>query len=332
MNELRKDSNDSPIDFVVTWVDGSDKEWQNKRAEYEGCDGDKSIIRFRDLGIFRYWFRGVEQYTPWVHKVYLVTNGQIPSWLNLKNRKLQLITHEQIISSEHLPTFSSHPIELNIHKIPGLSDKFVYFNDDTFIINPMLKSDFFHGELPCDYAVLSPLIPCEDIENIALNDLKYINMKFSIHKCIRRNMNKWFSFKYDVGVLRNLLFMLWPAFIGFRGQHMPNAYLKKTFYDVWNEFGDILTDTCSHRFRDIRDVNHWIMQYWQICSGEFYPYKKKGLYIDLDCYKSLMNIFKCKKYKMLCLNDMDVDNYAEAKQYAYNAFANKFPSKSSFEI
>ena len=79
-----------PIDFVVTWVDGADPKWLKKRNIFEdGNMDDKSETRFRDYNLFNYWFRAVEKYAPWVNKIYLVTDNQIPEWLNVDHRKRQ---------------------------------------------------------------------------------------------------------------------------------------------------------------------------------------------------------------------------------------------------
>ena len=122
------------IDFVVTWVDGGDPIWQAKKAKYSGAvDTSKnsmnSVKAYRDWGTFKYWFRGVEKFAPWVNKVYLVTDQQKPSWLDINSEKLVLVDHTEIICNDYLPVFSANPIESNIHRIPGLSEHFVFFNE-----------------------------------------------------------------------------------------------------------------------------------------------------------------------------------------------------------
>ena len=130
------------IDFVIPWVDGSDLEWRKSKNKYSGKIDEPVDItdaRYRDWDILKYWFRGVEKYAPWVHKIYFVTCGQKPDWLNENHDKLVLVNHEDYIPHEYLPTFSANPIELNFHRIKNLSEHFVYFNDDTFIINKIEK-------------------------------------------------------------------------------------------------------------------------------------------------------------------------------------------------
>ena len=133
------------IDFVVLWVDGNDPEWRAEKAKYQGAvtDDSNSVNRFRDWGLMPYWFRAVEKFTPWVHKIHFVTCGHVPEFLNLDHPKLSHVSHSDFLPQAALPTFSSHAIEMNIHRIPGLAEHFVYFNDDMFPLRPMPETAFF---------------------------------------------------------------------------------------------------------------------------------------------------------------------------------------------
>ena len=113
------------IDFVVPWVDNNDSEWIKSYNYYHPGKTISDRGRFRDWDIFRYWFRAVERYAPWVNKVYLVTNGTFPKWINPDCEKLVLIKHSDYIPEKYLPTFNSITIELNMDKIPGLGETFV---------------------------------------------------------------------------------------------------------------------------------------------------------------------------------------------------------------
>ena len=140
------------VDFVIIWVDGNDPEWRREKNEYKGVltrEEDDSEHRYRDWDNLQYWFRGVEKFCPWVRTIHFVTWGHLPKWLNTDNPKLHIVNHRDYIPAEYLPTFSSHTIELNLHRIEGLSERFVYFNDDMFIIKPTTEMDFFrNGKLP----------------------------------------------------------------------------------------------------------------------------------------------------------------------------------------
>lgn len=107
------------IDIVVTWVNDHDITWVNKYNKYKQAEIEAGIqpasssaafgnARYRDWGIFKYWFRGVEQNCPWVHKVFLIVDSitQLPSWINTKCEKLRVVTHDEFIPKELLPTFN----------------------------------------------------------------------------------------------------------------------------------------------------------------------------------------------------------------------------------
>ena len=127
------------IDFVITWVDMNDPEWQANFMKYSGrkenTKNGVSEARFRDYGFLKYWFRGVEKFAPWVRKIHFVTSGQKPEWLDANHPKIHLVNHKDYIPEQFLPTYNSVVIERYLHKIPGLAEHFVYFNDDFYIIN-----------------------------------------------------------------------------------------------------------------------------------------------------------------------------------------------------
>eukprot|EP00005_Dracoamoeba_jomungandri_P005828 CAMPEP_0174259562 /NCGR_PEP_ID=MMETSP0439-20130205/8370_1 /TAXON_ID=0 /ORGANISM="Stereomyxa ramosa, Strain Chinc5" /LENGTH=818 /DNA_ID=CAMNT_0015343499 /DNA_START=269 /DNA_END=2722 /DNA_ORIENTATION=- len=118
---------------------------QNNDTNATDCSRDAdSLSRFVDNEELRYSLRSVEKFAPWARKIYIVTNGQIPYWLDLSHPRIEIITHEMIFPNKsHLPTFSSPAIECHLHRIPGLSNKFLYLNDDTMFGLPIWPSDFY---------------------------------------------------------------------------------------------------------------------------------------------------------------------------------------------
>ncbi|RWR35977.1 sugar phosphotransferase, partial [Pediococcus acidilactici] len=157
---------DFKIDFVVSWVNGQDPKWLEKYVEYKDDDTlDVKNARFRDYGIFKYWFRAVEQNAPWVNHIYLVTDDQKPSWLEAENPKITVIDHSEIINDKYRPVFNSNAIELNLYKIKNLEEHFVYFNDDMFLNRPVKPTDFFSKKgLPKDTAGLNAIQPLYDFD------------------------------------------------------------------------------------------------------------------------------------------------------------------------
>ncbi|XP_048241976.1 N-acetylglucosamine-1-phosphotransferase subunits alpha/beta-like [Haliotis rufescens] len=107
-------------------------------------DEDIAASRFEDNEELRYSLRSVEKFAPWVRHIYIVTNGQLPYWLDLESSRVTIVTHEEIFPNKsHLPTYSSPAIESHLHRIPGLSDKFIYLNDDVMFGSEVWPDDFF---------------------------------------------------------------------------------------------------------------------------------------------------------------------------------------------
>ena len=324
------------IDIVVTWVDGSDHHWREKRKPYlkesdllnDAVAGEK---RYKDTGFFRYFFRGVEKYAPWVNKVYLVTDNQYPSWLNLKHEKLVLVDHKDIIEEKYLPTFKSTSISLNLHKIPGLSDNFVFFNDDMFLIGPTKDTDFFVNNLPCDMAVLGILSPSNNdmFWNIRSNLVSIINSKYNTTS-IRKHIFKWINFKYPLRYnLRNVILMHYKYVTDFLNPHIPHSYSKLYFQKLWDYFLPQCEQTMKSRFRNKTDVFEWLVRYCQLMEGHFHPVNidKKGLVFDAKD-DGIDKIVKSKKYKYVCINN-DADE--EKKKIIIESFNFLFPEKSTYE-
>ena len=131
------------IDFVLPWVDGNDPKWLKEKNKYITYKGDSNINRYRDFDNLKYLFRGIEKYASWVNKIFFVTWGHIPKWLNTNNEKIRIVKHDEFIPKEYLPTFNSNVIELNLHRIQDLSEHFVLFNDDVFILEKNISLRFF---------------------------------------------------------------------------------------------------------------------------------------------------------------------------------------------
>lgn len=103
-----------------------------------------SASRFEEHDELRYSMRSLERFAPWVRHVYIVTNGQVPTWLNLDHPRVTVVPHSAIFANvSHLPTFSSPSIETHLHRIPGLSRRFLYLNDDTFFAAPIVPDDYY---------------------------------------------------------------------------------------------------------------------------------------------------------------------------------------------
>lgn len=338
------------IDFVVIWVDGNDKEWQKTKDKYllnENGVVDGSNKRYRDFGLLKYLFRGFEKFAPWVNKIFFVTNGQMPSWVNLSADKLVWIKHEDYIPSEYLPVFSANPIELPLHRIDGLSEKFVFFNDDFYLIRPIEKSHFFCDDLPVLNPQASLTIPkygYDQFAHLMLNNVMLINKNFNARKVIRDNLTNWFS-PFRVGLssaCNNILPLTLGYFTGFSNPHMPSPFLKTVFEEVWETEKAAINQTMQHRFRSNDDVTQYLFYDWQLATNKFKPAKRKqlGKYYEItnSDNSDLYNAIKKQKYPVICINDA-IDDNIKSEEYLsriskdlINAFEAILPEKCSFEI
>ncbi len=331
--------NNKPIDFVIIWVDGNDPEW---RAEKARCDGTaittaNSEVRFRDWDNLQYWFRGVEKYAPWVNKIHFVTWGHLPPWLDTTNPKLNIVKHTDYIPEKYLPTFSSHTIELNLHRIEGLAEQFVYFNDDTFITAPVKPEDFFKKGKPCDTVAQDCIFFGKDSAGFFNGaNTVVVNAHFNKRQSIKNNLGIWFNPKNGFrNLVRTALLMPWPWFPGFYYQHVASNFLKSNFVDIWDKEPEILDETCSHKFRKSGDVNQWVVKFWQMAKGEVSVRSDKFAYcyhIKETNFARLCNDIPSGRRKMLCINDtsntVDFENKKERVKEAFNKL---LPEKSTFE-
>ena len=151
----------------------------------------------------------------WINSIYLVTFGHVPEWLDISNDKLHIVKHEDFIPCEYLPTFNSNTIDLNLHRIKGLSERFIYFNDDMFVVNLTHPWDLFTRDGVRDIGIISPQpIVRDDIRNIEINNLKILNSHFSISD-IKKKYWKWVDFtKYNLYGIRSAIFMQFNTIIG----------------------------------------------------------------------------------------------------------------------
>lgn len=324
------------IDIVIPWVDGTDPEWVAKKEKYKASTlEDDRINRYRDWGLLKYWFRGIEKNAPWVGKIHFITCGHLPPWLNTENPKLNFVKHSDYIPEKYLPVFSSHPIEMNIHRIKGLPEHFIYFNDDTYLISPVSPEFFFKNGLPCDTVKEVPLrFNVGGIDHIIGNDMAIINKHFKKKETIKKNRKQWFSLRTPAATLKNLYMLPVGGFSAFDNPHIPSPCLRSTLETIWEREPDILDLTSSHKFRNNSDVNQWLIRYWQYCEGRFYQSgKKKGRFFSIGKDDTeIKKAIEGRTLKLICLSDDDVSlDFEKEKAFLAGLFEKMFPEKSSFE-
>ena len=329
---------DNQIDFVITWVDDSDTVWQKKKAEYTGTEfvEGNTDVRYRDWDTLKYWFRGVEKFAPWVRNVYFVTDDQKPDWLNLEHPKLKWIKHTDFIPKEYLPTFNSHTIEWNLHRIDGLSENFVYLNDDVFLIDNVKSEDFFIKNQPCDCPLLGPLYPNGFFSRILFNNIELLNKYFSLKKSVCDFPMKWIKNQPVSGLIKLFIYGTKDLIPNSVTRHIHTNLKKKYFELLWEKEYDLLDSTCKNRLRTTNDVSIYCVRDWQLFSGDFISKKPIGTFFHtatMNYSDDAINYLKKQKGKVICLNDTeDETNFEEHKKMIIDVFENMFPKKSSFEL
>ncbi|MGR8919444.1 MAG: stealth conserved region 3 domain-containing protein [Gammaproteobacteria bacterium] len=316
-----------PIDAVYTWVDDGDASWQQRKraalaALGRGNEGAAAhSTRFHNREELRYSLRSVARYAPFFRLVHIVTDGQRPAWLDLEHPQIRLVTHAEIFADPAvLPTFNSHAIESQLHHIPGLAERYVYFNDDVFLGRPARPEDFFTADGRLIARAGSATVthtardPRQDstLELAARNNLRLLT---------------------EQGAAR-LLHKL---------EHVPHAQLKSNLDRLEAEFPHVFRATAAHRFRDPDDyaVATSLQQHFAAARGQgilsparegSYPARYVNVASPL-LRTTLVRILATRAYKSFCINepvsaDLDTARFDRCVTAFLEAY---FPQRSAFE-
>ncbi|MDR2580206.1 MAG: Stealth CR1 domain-containing protein [Fibromonadaceae bacterium] len=333
----------NPIDIVIAWVDGSDPEWLAEKKKYSPeANTDDRVARYRDWDNLQYIFRGIEKFAPWINNVFLVIYGHLPKWLNKEHPKLRIVNHKDYIPAEYLPAFSANPIELNFHRIAELSEHFVYFNDDMFLLKKTSRDDFFKDGKPCDCAVLTAHSHTEDRYYMFMEyrATGILNKYFKVKDVIRSNRKGWFNLKYGKMLFRSWVLSGFPRFTGIWHHHLPTSLCKSTMVELWEKEGEKLRQTCLNKFRTMTDFNQWVFRNWQLASNNFYPrsvrFGKRFETDDSDYLSRIADYIENQRGHVVCINDSDsnmsYDEFVNARNIINGSFGKILPEKSGFEI
>jgi hypothetical protein len=333
------------IDIVVPWVDGSDPKWIEERDYWlkeTNADGYvNSNIRYQDWENLQYWFRAVEKNMPWVNRVFLVTWGHTPGWLNLNYEKLKVIRHDEYIPKEYLPTFNSNTIEMNYHRIEDLSENFILFNDDIFPLQPIEEEYYFKDNVIGDEAVEGHIFPV-DVGTLSawgkyvqVNNMLLINRHFKKREVQEKNWDKWYCDDYGELLERTKSLHYWYDFAGFRDPHMASALHKSTLAHIWDVEHNVLDIASRNKFRNYTDISRYVIRYWNLCEGTFNPRRTQGYTeaVTADNCENIAEGIRKQKWKMINLTEICTpEEFVGIKRYINEALHYVFPDKSKFEL
>ncbi|MFO3904275.1 stealth family protein [Enterobacter hormaechei] len=325
-----------PIDVVYTWVDGSDVEWRAQKENYSAIkngirnedtsqlneineDGNAgrafSDERFRNRNELLYSLRSLELYAPFVRNIYIVTSGQRPEWLNDQSDKIKIIPHSEIYENkDHLPTFNSSGIETQLHHIPGLSEHFLYLNDDFMFADFCTPDDFFYP---------NGILKFFPSESRAYED----DIDDSREEYLVADRNAIHLLNEYCGKTSRMIM-----------KHAPYPCSRSYLYELENKYKDTFLKCAENRFRDPTDIRPIaFMQY----NFGYYDGKAIQSYISnryLALYKDtikeqLNGVFENRKFKTICINDVGLndDKLESVNKITHDFLESYFPIKSSFE-
>ncbi|MDQ0600628.1 hypothetical protein QF037_004973 [Streptomyces canus] len=309
-----------PVDAVYTWVDGDDPAMAAKRRAHQALSHntiaprETGASRYTSHDELRYALRSLEMYAGFVRHVYLVTDSQIPDWLDPQAEGLTVIDHRDILPADALPVFNSHAIESRLHHIPGLSEHYLYFNDDVFINRPVGAEHFFHGSgiarIP-----LSPLKlgigdphPLEPAPNSAGKNAREIISRFHGRHITHKSL------------------------------HTPHPQLLSVMREMESLGIEELDRTSYSRFRSTSDVApvSTLHHHWAMATARAVPADYRFRYVQLgtpDMRRRLSRLAAGEDVDFFCLNDVDTPPEARsAAQAAISAFLErKYPFPSRYE-
>lgn len=307
------------VDLVYLWVNGNDPEWRRKHNAVigntredclENCEG-----RYADNEELRFSLRAVEMYAPWIIKIFIVTDNQVPGWLDVSNPRIEIVDHTEILPPEALPTFNSVVLEHALHKIPDLGERFLYSNDDMFFNRAVQPTDFFAPDgLPIVRMVRRPL------------------PKLGIWA--RRHILGRVPDNYNLTIQRasRLVESRYGKYIGHKPHHNIDAYLKSDYIHTFETFRQELEPTLRNHVRSDNDIQRVIYSYVPLAE-------KRAHAVFVDQHTSfrlhthrLHHYDRLRRYNpmLCCLND---------SQYATDAhrlrvreyMEERFSQPSSFE-
>jgi hypothetical protein len=315
---------DFPIDVVYTWVDGSDPDWQARKSR---ALGDNSWLtgvnvqaannsRFQSRDELRYSLRSLHCFAPWVRRVFIVTDDQVPAWLDTAHPGVTVVDHREVFGDTgRLPTFNSQAIESRLHRIPGLSEHFLYLNDDVFFGHPVTPDLFFTP------GGLTRFFPSNAVVDSAPND----PADAPVNSAGKNN--------------RALIKEAFGRVLTRKMMHTPHPSRRSVIAEIEERFAEHVEATASHQFRHPEDIAllSSLQQYYAYLTGRATAGPITYMYTDLADPATpfrLAELLRHRHLDVFCLNDTDSDSAtAQVQAELLGEFLPAyFPFRSPFEL
>lgn len=307
------------VDLVYLWVDGNDPEWRARRNALIGNTQADSAVncegRYADNQELRFSLRSVEMYAPWIHRIFIVTDRQVPEWLDTSNPKIRIVDHSEFIPKQALPTFNSVVIEHCLWRIPELSEKFLFANDDMFFNRPVSPSDFFTPDgLPI---IRFNRRPCRRLT-------LWLKEKI-LHKPLS-------NYNLTIQTAARLVEKKLGKYIGHKTHHNIDAYSKSHLKHVYDLFRDEIEPTLTNHVRSDNDIQRNIYSYAAAVEKrgkvEFVD-RRTSFRFHIDNHSHYRKLDEAHPM-LFCMND---SQYAtdDDRRLVGEYLRGRFPNPSSFE-
>ena len=308
------------VDLVYLWVDGNDPVWQAKHNAFIGKTEESSPInckgRYANNDELKYSLRSVEMYAPWIRKIFIVTDNQVPEWLDISNTKVKIIDHKDIMPAESLPCFNSALIEHFLYKIPGLAEHFLLANDDMYLSKAVTVDDFFTKE---------------GFPIIRLGRRPFRKFRWFWRVNVRKKPLKNYSF--TIARASQLVDDKYGVYYTGMPHHNIDSYLKSDMQRVVEDyFRDEFVANNKNRMRSNDDIQRILFSYTALAlkRGKLrYVTRKESMHVEIQKERHYRRLEKFRPM-FFCMNDSE---YAkdEDRKTAKEYLERRFPDKSEFE-
>ncbi|WP_246607156.1 stealth family protein [Paractinoplanes toevensis] len=312
-----------PIDAVFTWVDGDDPDWLERKNATLAAIGAQQInavaanqSRFTSRDELKYALRSIVAFAPWIRRIHVVTDDQLPPWLDDSHPRLTVISHRELFGGTGaLPTFNSHAIESRLHLIPGLAEHFIYFNDDMFLGRPVPPTAFFHANGIAKFFLSSAQLEAGPATAFD-----------APVTAAGKNNRQHVLARFGRGITQKM-------------QHVPYPLQRSVLAEIERTIPEEVLRTAQHPFRHPEDLSipSSLQHYWAYLTGRAVPGTIKYTYADLahpSTPARLAFLLARRGTDVFCLNDTDSATVAQAEQLAIMAdfLPRYFPFRSPFEL
>lgn len=316
------------IDLVYMWVDGNDPAWRAKKNLYLPKDEQLEVAaagdcRYVSNDELKYSLRSAEKFAPWIHRIYIITDNQCPEWLDTANERVRIVDHTEIIPKEYLPLFNASSIEWHMANVPGLSEHFLFANDDTFFGAPVTPDFFFDNNG-------NPIVRFKPL-HVKKNGSLYSQTMWHVQHLVKERLGKKFT--------------LAP-------HHNIDAYRKSWVNQAIEEFRPEVEAVSRCRFRERGHIDRYAADCYAIARLGA-TMRRVGRYNRAKSWREVVAGFFAKRYMtdsrcipltvpdfgqvlrrynpvLFALNDSETATDADRARMR-RFLEEMFPEKSSFE-